>query len=66
VVIKEVWMMVAVKGMDMLLSCWYCPLKQFAIGIGDDCLVGVKETMYQQRSHDRPLIEVSTQETNVT
>lgn len=59
-------MMVAVKGMDMPLSCGYCPLKHFTIGIGDDCLVGAKETMYQQRPHDCPLIEVQTQEADVT
>ena len=59
-------MMVAVKGMDMPLSCGYCPLKQFIIGIGDDCLVGAKETEYQKRPHDCPLIEVQIQEANAT
>lgn len=55
-------MMVAIKCMDMPLSCGYCPLKQFTIGIGDDCLVGAKETEYQKRPTDCPLIEVQTQE----
>lgn len=47
-----------IKGMEMPLSCGYCQLKQFTLGVGDDCLVGAKETEYQKRPADCPLTPV--------
>lgn len=49
---------VLIKSMGMPLSCGYCALKKFKYGIGDDCLFGAKETEYQKRPTDCPLIEV--------
>ena len=54
-------MSILIKGMEMPLSCGYCPLKQFTLHTGDDCLVGAKETEYQKRPADCPIVELPAQ-----